>query len=355
MLMNIKNKSDIEKLCGIINKACKITLTVHARPDGDAIGSSIGFMHYLTELKSKDAKLVIADPVPDNISFIVPETDSGNVLTYSHAQDKQEIADRIKSSDLIFCLDFNNLSRTSDLEPMFTESTAEKILIDHHPEPDLSVFDESFSMIEVSSTAELIFHILMAMPEIGNDASKLPEISAAALLTGMTTDTNNFANSVFPSTLDMASALLEAGVDRDGILAMLYNRYRENRIRLLGFLLDKKLVITRKGAAYMVIDKKTADKYDIREGETEGFVNIPLAIEDVCMSILLKEDNGFFRVSIRSKKGISANECAKRFFNGGGHENAAGGKLYIQTDIKKKADAGDYIKKSTDIFLTQDI
>ena len=119
----------------------------------------------------------------------------------------------------------------------------------------------------------------------------------------LSTDTNNFANSVYPSTFMMASELLAAGIDRDAIIASLYTNYRENRFRLMGRLLSENMVVTDFGVAYMIVDRMMAGKYDIREGETEGFVNIPLGIDCVRMSLLLKEEEDRFRVSVRSKKG----------------------------------------------------
>ena len=121
----------------------------------------------------------------------------------------------------------------------------------------------------------------------------------------------------------------------------------------MGHVLKDLLTITEDGVAYIVLDSDTQKKYDIREGETEGFVNIPLSISNVRMSFLLKEDGEKVRVSIRSRKGTSANRCARLYFNGGGHENAAGGKLFIPKDIKDISEAGDYIARHTHTFLTE--
>ena len=103
----------------------------------------------------------------------------------------------------------------------------------------------------------------------------------------------------------------------------------------------------------MIIDRAMAAKYGIREGETEGFVNIPLGIDCVRMSILLKEEDDRFRVSIRSKKGTSANRCSAMYFNGGGHELAAGGKLMKGTDLPEgtAAEAARLVEARTMEFL----
>ena len=164
-----------------------------------------------------------------------------------------------------------------------------------------------------------------------------------ALLTGMTTDTNNFANSVFPSTLEMASGLLRAGVDRDRILENLYQKGRENRLRLLGHLLSERLIVTPEGAAITIFREEDRKRFGILEGETAGFVNMPLSIGKVRISGFFKEEDGILRVSLRSKKPLSARELAVRAFHGGGHEQAAGGKILVPEDIPTMDAAGDYL------------
>ena len=143
-------------------------------------------------------------------------------------------------------------------------------------------------------------------------------------------------------------------MDRDALLGHLYNEYPERRLRLLGKLLYSEMKITEDGVAYMILDRKTMTEYGLREGETEGFVNEPLSIGKVRMSIFIKEDNGYFRVSIRSKKGVSANRCAKKYFNGGGHELASGGRLYAPADIKDISEAAGYVERVTHAFMTEE-
>ena len=236
---------------------------------------------------------------------------------------------------------------------MLADSPARKVLIDHHLNPDAASFDLVFSETEVSSACELLYHILMALPAVAGKASRLGRQAARALMAGMTTDTNNFANSVWPTTFGMASALLATGVDRDALLQRLYQTYPEDRIRLQGLLLKDLLHITPKGVAYMVLDRQTQRHFFLQEGDTEGFVNLPLAIRKVRMSLFLREENGVFRVSIRSKKGTSANTLAARYFCGGGHELAAGGKFIPTRDRDEAAEAEAFIERITEEFLSE--
>lgn len=341
---------NIQMLSSLLSEAGKTAIITHMKPDGDAMGSSLALFHYLT-MKGKDCHIVLPDRYPANLSFLI-SPESAHRITV-HETDRKNAERIIDESDLIICLDFNAFHRTDRLETPLKESKAKKILIDHHLNPDRSVFDLSFSETQVSSASELLFHILMETDDIRKNASRMPKRSIEALMTGMTTDTNNFANSVYPSTLRMASELLAAGCDRDAILANLYNRFSELRLRLMGHMMKDLLTITDDGVAYIVLDGKTQYQYKVEDGDTEGFVNMPLSIERVRMSILLKEDKDKIRVSIRSKKGTSANRCAMLYFNGGGHENAAGGRLLIPQDLPGIEAARQYIEDRTHIFMNK--
>ena len=332
----------------MLSSSGPIAIITHMKPDGDAMGSSLALYHYLKSV-GKECRIILPDANPSYLDFLVSGQTRKDIII--HDAYPISAAAAIRESDLIICLDFNAFHRTDKLESLLSESQQQKILIDHHLSPDMEQFALVFSETEISSTCELLYHILMHTRNIAHDASRLPAESATSLMTGMITDTNNFANSVHPSTLRMASALLEAGTDRDMILQQLYNRFSENRLRLMGHMMKDLLHITDDGVAYIVLDKHTQRHYHVQEGDTEGFVNMPLSIEKVVMSIMLKEDNDRVRVSIRSKKGYSANACAREFFNGGGHENASGGRLFIGTDIESIDDAPGYIERNTHSFM----
>ena len=336
----------IERLSGILDKGKRISVLAHTHPDGDALGSTGAMVSYLKDIKGLDAMAVFSDKAPDSLSFLCRDGEFIFADTDPDAASK-----RIAQSDTILLLDCSDFSRTEALEAQLRASNAVKVLIDHHIAPERDAFDLVFSTEDISSTCELLFYILLEMKEIKGNARSLPARCARSLMAGMTTDTNNFANSVYPTTLRMASALLEAGVDRDDLLDHLYHRYRENRVRVMGYMQNEGLTITDKGVAYMIADKEILSRFDVHEGETESLVNVPLAIGKVRMSIFLKEENGFFRVSIRSKKGTSAQKLAVRCFHGGGHENAAGGKLLFPEDIPSPSDAAAFLEKITSDYL----
>lgn len=343
--------TNIQMLERMISEARKISIVTHQKPDGDAMGSCIALYHFLRLCGKDSVRIILNDRYPSYLEFLTEGILDNDILI--HQTREAETGILLADSDLIFCLDFNAFHRTDALEPFLAGSKASKILIDHHLSPDREAFDLSFSETETSSASELLYNILMSTAIIAQNAELLPNMCATALMTGMTTDTNNFANSTYPSTLLMASSLLAAGVDRDSILSHLYNQYSESRLRLMGHIMKDLLTITEDGVAYIVLDAKTQKEYSVAEGDTEGFVNMPLSIAGVRMSIMAKEDDGKVRISIRSKKGTSANGCARKYFNGGGHENAAGGRLHIPEDIPGISCAAEYIERHTHIYLNE--
>ncbi len=350
IMMRLVNKDDIQALDAMIGTCGNAVLVTHIHPDGDAVGSTSAMCRYLSR-RGIDAAIIYSDVIPETLRFILDGIPDGGVIHYP--EDNEKALERISQADMIFLMDCNSFSRTGALERPCLESSARKVLIDHHLGPDKDSFGLVFSETSVSSASELLFNVLMAMPDVAGNASSIPPAAASALMTGMTTDTNNFANSVYPSTLEMASALLAAGVDRNGILSALYQSGRETRTRMWGYMLYKNLIVTQFGVAYMIMDESLATRFNVQEGETEGLVNEPLKIESVKMSIFLKQDgDGFFRVSVRSKAGYSAVKCSSRYFHGGGHENASGGRLFYKdmpdgtkADIASPELAAEYIEK----------
>lgn len=343
--------SNITCLQELTGKAENIAIVTHVHPDGDALGSSLGLRNFLLT-KGKESDVIIPDRHPDSLEFLFEEDDRKHLTIASESIDKA--VGLIAGADLIICLDFNSFKRADGLTDALYSATCPKILFDHHLNPEREAFNLVFSETEISSACEVLYTVLLALPDVNGNPSALGTRCGECLLTGMTTDTNNFGNSVYPSTLGMASGLLAAGIDRDAIISNIYNQYREERFRLMGYLLSQKLVITSYGLAYMVLDKLEQKKFNVKEGDTEAFVNIPLGIGRVRMSIFAKEDDGYFRISIRSKVGTSANALARDSFHGGGHTLAAGGRLFIPEDISDAGDAASYIMSVTEKFFSNE-
>lgn len=321
-----------------------ITLLTHTHPDGDAIGSTTGLYHFLEGLGYRPT-LVLPDPAPANLVDLLPD----QVLI--HSLDPVGADHALTHCDILIGLDFNQFKRTGSTETAASHSSARKILIDHHLNPDTAAFDQIFSEAGRSSTCELVYYLLLAHPTVQQSASKLSMDTLYSLTTGLITDTNNFNNSLSPATFRMAADVCEAGVDLDRITEKIYRSNRSNRIDLMGFLLnERRFQLKDVGAEYMLFSLQDQKKFDYLSGESEGFVNLPLQTKRVRLSALFTEtDEGCIRVSLRSKRGFSANRLAQRFFNGGGHENAAGGKLYLPLD-----DVAAYFEKAVRTFLLEE-
>lgn len=338
---------EIARMTGMVEGASRVVVLTHTRPDGDAVGSSLAAAAFIRFLNPAAGVQVVYDtPLPDYLDFL-----TGGSGSITAADDPGAAETAIACADLLFLTDLSGLDRLGSLEAAARASSAPRILVDHHLDPKREEFACVFSETAISSACELFYWLLKAVPRMKGSLADLPGKALTALFTGMTTDTNNFANSVFPSTLGMASQLLEAGVDRDFIIDKLYHSYRENRVRAFASLLGSGMVVRPEGYAYMILSAARKAAFGLKDGELEGLVNIPLSMEKVRLSIFLQEDDGFFRVSIRSKRGVSANELAREFFHGGGHVQAAGGRLFMPGDIAGPEAAAGYVESCAPAVL----
>ena len=344
--MQAVSQENIRAFREAIQQSTRIAVVGHTHPDGDALGSCTALSLWLAG-RGKAVSCIFPDTPADNLLFILSPK-----VNYLYGDAHAAAARKaLEACELLIQLDCNQFSRTEGLAPFLEASSAQKILIDHHLNPDRESFDIVFSTPEISSASELLYWVLKAAEGDTLGPLGLGMTIGTALMAGMTTDTNNFANSVFPSTFQMASELIAAGVNRDALLQQLYSSYRENRVRLMGYMQYEGLKVLPEGAAYMILTKEIMTRFDLREGESEGLVNVPLSIGAVKLSVLLKEDDGHFRVSVRSKNGTSAQQLAVRFFHGGGHENASGGKLFIGPDIANAQAAEAYVLNALKTFL----
>ena len=309
----------LKKVKELLKNSQNIVLTTHHNPDGDAIGSVLGFYHSLKSI-GISSSVVIPNGFPEFLGWL-PGVDV--VTKYSHQKDIATAT--LKNADIIFCLDFNGFRRTETMEKPLAESKAIKVLIDHHPEPE-SMFDYSFSFTEVSSTAELVFEVLSEM--FGSDC--VNSDAAECLYVGMMTDTGSFSYACSRErTFAIAGKLVEKGVNVERVQGLVYNNFSAKRMQLLGYCLAEKMkVFPEHNAAYIWLTKDELKKYKHQNGDTEGFVNYPLSIKGVVFSVLFMENDGFIKVSLRSRGTFPVNEFSKRYYNGGGHTNAAGGKSF---------------------------
>ena len=321
MLKNIMTDGECTLLHSLIDKAQTIVLCCHQNPDGDALGSMLGLGEVLRTL-GKEPLIVAPDQYPDYLQWL---PNSEKIVRYDKRRDYVDTV--LKIADLVFCLDFNTALRTDEMADALTSSPAKKVLIDHHPNPDIDTV-LCISHPELSSTSELVFRVVwqMGLFEQQNKHFAVP------IYTGMMTDTGGFTyNSSNCDIYYIISQLLTKHIDKDRIYRNVYHNYSEHRLRLVGHVLCNRLVVDQqRHAAYFTITRQDLKQYHFIKGDAEGLVNMPLQIKGLKLSISLREDTDKDRliwVSLRSVDNFPCNEVAARFFNGGGHLNASGGKL----------------------------
>lgn len=302
-----------------IEKAQKIVLVTHLSPDGDAMGSSLGLYHYLQDL-GKEVRVVVPNAFPYFLKWMNGAKD---IVVNTYIPTVAEAF--IKNADLIFCLDFNTLKRIGALGELVEQSSAKKILIDHHLDPDED-FDVVISYPKISSTSEIVFRLITQL----GDFERITSTVAECIYTGMMTDTGGFTyNSNDPEIFEIISMLLKKGVDRDHIYREVFNNYSEQRFRLLGFTLSQRMKIyPERKASLIYLSLEDQKQFNLTKGDTEGFVNYPLSIKGILFSVFIREDDELTKVSLRSQGDFPCNKFAADFFNGGGHLNASGGEFY---------------------------
>ena len=321
--MNILfTKAKYDKIQQYLQKAKKAAIVTHTNPDGDAIGSSLALYHILNLVKI-EATVVVSNSFPSFLKWI---EGSNNIAVYNDEKDRTREA--IKNADLIFCLDFNNIARVDGITNIIEETTVPRILIDHHPNP-ANEFNLKFSNDSVSSTSELIYIISTRL--LGH--KKLPKHIAEAIFCGMMTDTGMFKHSSsHPGFFKIIANLLECGVDKDKIIHLVYNNFEESRMRLLGYCLSKTVILRKYHAAYFTLSNDEKEHFNFETGDTDGFVNYPLSINGIVLSAFFAQKDNYIKLSLRSRGNFDVNILAKKYFNGGGHKNASGGKLFCKLD-----------------------
>ncbi len=326
MNIDILTEDQLAELSQLISTSQNIVITCHQSPDGDAIGSSLAWASYLGSL-GKEATIIVPDQYPDFLLWL-PNTEK--IVRYDKHKEKCDML--LKIVDLIFCLDYNTPSRVDEMQQALLDTQAQRVLIDHHLNPDVPTV-LTISHPEVCSTSEIVFRIVWQMGAFDN----LDKHFAIPVYCGMMTDTGGFTfASTRPEIFYIISLLLTKHINKDKIYRNVYHNYSENRLRLMGYVLYEKLVYLQEyNAAYYALTKEELRGFRFSKGDAEGLVNIPQQIKGLRLSISLREDTEKERlvwVSLRSVDDFPCNEMAEQFFNGGGHLNASGGRLNCTID-----------------------
>ena len=293
----------------------KIVITTHQGPDGDAMGSSLALYMFLKK-RGHDVKVVVPNDYPEFLHWL-PSNEE--VINFMKQRPLGESL--VEEADFIFHLDYNLISRSADMTRFLYRSKATRVVIDHHPDPDLPC-RYLISNTQVSSTCELLFYIMKRW-----DHTLIDSDIATCLYTGIMTDTGSFCyRSAGSHTFLVASELMRLNISREQIYENIYDNYSENRARLQGYCLNEKLeVFPEYRTALISLDLEEQKRYGFVIGDTEGFVNLPLSIKGIRFSAFFLEKEDKTKMSFRSKGKFSVNDFSKTHYDGGGHVNAAGG------------------------------
>lgn len=312
------------KLKEKLSAAERIVITTHFNPDGDAIGSALAMYHYFL-LKGYEVAVMVPNSFPDFLAWMKGARD---ILIYE--QDADQCSTLLKQAEIIFCLDYNAIQRTGNMQEAILGASAARVLIDHHLEPDKEHFDFLFSTVETSSTGELVYNFILAY----GDADLINVDIATGIYVGIITDTGSFSYSCnHEETYRVVAELFRTGIDGGHIHRLVYDTFSESRLRLLGYCLSEKLVVLPGyKTAYIALSREELDRFNYQVGDTEGVVNYALSIKGIRFAVFFTERKDKVRLSFRSVGDFSVNEFAGKYFSGGGHKNAAGGDSYLSMD-----------------------
>ncbi len=323
------NSTDIQKIHSLLSKSKKIAIVPHRNPDGDAYGSSLALYLFLKET-GHDVHVVSPNEAPVFLNWL-----PGREEVVIFDEDTDRATKILQEAEIIFTLDFNALHRVGEPMQEVLESVKPVyILIDHHPEPD-DFADFTYSDTKICSTCQMLYQFF----EMLEVTEKITRDIATCLYTGILTDTGSFRfPSTSPKTHLIAADLLDKGVEHSKI----YNRIYENsvsRLHLLGRALENLRYLKKYKTAYITLSNNELHKFNFKKGDTEGFVNYALSLEDTVLAAIFIEDKqqGIVKISFRSTGDFSVNDLARKYFNGGGHVNAAGGRseLSLQETIHR--------------------
>ena len=307
----------INQIYPLLKEPKNVVITMHQKPDGDAMGSALALYHFLQQCGHK-VSVISPTNWADFLDWM-----PGSKQVFDYEKQSAESNALIDEADWIFCLDFNTLSRTKRMEEKLGNAAAQRILIDHHQEPQAEKFDYGISDTNKSSTCEMVYDLIVAS---GND-DKISEPVAECLYAGVMTDTGSFR---FPSTTAsvhrMVAHLKEKGLQHSHIHEELFDNFLENRFRFIGnVLLNRMEIFYEYNTALIAVPQNDLIKYNIITGDTEGLVNYPLSIKGIKLAAIIIDRGEERKSSFRSKGDFDVNTFARKYFNGGGHFAAAGG------------------------------
>lgn len=292
---------------GKIINAKSIVLVSHIHPDGDTLGANLALYHIL---KGLDKRVMLfnatKDELPREFDFLAG---------YTKIQDKLP-----KFYDLIVSLDCASFDRLG-LQKEYIIEGVEIVNIDHH-KSNSNYGDENVVLGDASSAGMVLFELLE------NNNIDIPKLSAEALYTSIADDTDFFRyGGIGAKTFKAASTCIECGADSEFIASRVKSRVSLAKSRLVAFMLGNFELHCDASIASISIDKETLEKTGAKRSDTKNIVSMLRDIVNVDTSLMVLEQNGYVKVSLRSdgKRDVS---LISADYGGGGHKGAAGFNVY---------------------------
>jgi phosphoesterase RecJ-like protein len=311
--------NNIERLKQLLQTPKKTVIVSHRNPDGDALGSSLAWRFFLQKL-GHTVNFISPTDYTENLKWI---QGIDGILVYENSAGKKNCETLISEAELIFCLDFNAITRLENLGTLIAQSAAYKVMIDHHQQPE-KFADLEFCDTKYCATSEIVYDIIADMGQ----TELVDQRIAECLYVGLVSDNGFFQfSNTTPNAHLVAAALVEKGASPEYVSEKINNVFRETRLRFFGYCLNEKLkLVNNNQVAYMMLSQAEIKKFNLQSGDSEGLVNYPFKIEGVKMSAYFSEEPNRIKISFRSRGDIDVNTFARNNFEGGGHFNAAGGK-----------------------------
>lgn len=287
-----------------------IIISRHVRPDGDAVGSTLGLARIL--------RLTF----PEKQVYVV-NGDYAEYTAFLGAEDAQPDAARYAES-LAIVIDTATPDRISNKS---WQSAREVIKIDHHidvaPYGDIAWVEE-----HRSSACEMIADFYMTFRE----KLKIDREAATCIYAGMVTDSGRFRfRSVSGETLRCAAALLDLGVDTDTLFAHLYLE-KLDAFRFRAYVYEN-IKMTPHGVAYIYVDRAMKERFSLTDEEASNVVSCLDSIKGsiIWLAFIDNSDGATIRVRLRSRF-VTVDKLANKY-RGGGHDCASGATLMSPDEI----------------------
>ncbi|MBO0322104.1 bifunctional oligoribonuclease/PAP phosphatase NrnA [Muricauda sp. CAU 1633] len=312
------NLADITTIKSILSQPQKIVIVPHKNPDGDAMGACLGLCGFLKGM-GQTAHVVSPNDYPKFLKWM-----PGNDEVVNFEWQPQEAYALLDEATVIFTLDFNDLSRIGPMEAALKGRDADFIMIDHHQQPG-DYAKITYSDVSMSSTCEMIYNFIAYLGQTDSITADI----ATNLYAGIMTDTGSFKyKSTSSNTHRVVADLIDKGADNMEIHRQVFDTNSPSRLHLLGVALSNMVILPEYSTAYITLTQEELDQHDFKKGDTEGFVNYGLTLEGIIFALIFIEnkDEGIIKISLRSVGDFSVNQFAREHFDGGGHDNAAGGK-----------------------------